>query len=212
MRKPSPPPAATRDRMLAKIDHSIDDLSRRLNQLYDRSLQLAVRTRKSFRPQSGTEADRYDALRRGLDAGRAATARIDAEIERLERQRDDLYERRAELDGRRAAPISFKDEKCWRLMQQLDRIRAEWQQHVERAERRSHGSSNRALERTLARLTRDATRLSQELDQLESEKRTSRKSIAGAGTSARRKLSLTRRPAKKSRGRSTAPPGGKRRQ
>jgi hypothetical protein len=177
MKKRSERSTRVRDRTLKKIDRSIDDLSERLNQLYDRSLKLAVKTRKSFRPESNNEADRYDALRRGIEAGRAATADIDAEIARLERQRDDLYDRRAELDGRSVAPVSLKEAKRLHITHRLDEIRNQWLQHLERWDRGPDTPLDPALQPILKRFKLEVASLTRELDQLDAHVATVRKPI-----------------------------------
>ena len=87
------------NRQIRAIERRIRELTARLSRLYDESLELAISTRKAIRPKSETDADKYEALREGVAAGRAATASLDTEIEQLEHQRDALYERLAELEG-----------------------------------------------------------------------------------------------------------------
>jgi len=157
------------NRQIRAIERRIRELTARLSRLYDESLELAISTRKAIRPKSETDADKYEALREGVAAGRAATASLDTEIEQLEHQRDALYERLAELEGRSAEPTSLRDFMRDRLTERLEKVVDQWRQCVLSWEEHSSEQPSPAVRRILDRLNREATDLRDQIERLDRE-------------------------------------------
>ena len=149
------------------IDRAITELTERLTHLYDHSLELAKRARTAVRPRGETDADKEQALVEGLEAARVATVGIDAEIDRLERQRDLLHDRLADLDGRNSGPVSLVDALRVRALDRLEKAERRWHQAMERLESDPSDEEKATLARIRGRLEREIQQIKDELNWLD---------------------------------------------
>jgi hypothetical protein len=155
------------------IDRAINELTERLSHLYDHSLELARRARAAVRPRGEADADREQAVVEGLEAARIATADIDTEIDRLERQRDLLQDRLADLDGRRSGPANLVDVLRVRALDRLENAERRWHQCLERLESDPADQEKATLTQIRGRLEREIQQITDELNLLD--KRESRR-------------------------------------
>ena len=153
------------------IDRAINELTERLSHLYDHSLELAKRARTAVRPRGEADVDKERALVEGLEAARVATAEIDTEIARLERQRDLLHDRLADLDGRSSAPVSLVDVLRVRALDRLEKAERRWHQCMERLESDPADQEKATLTQIRGRLEREIQQIKDELNRLDKTER-----------------------------------------
>lgn len=153
------------------IDRAINELTERLSHLYDHSLELAKRARTTVRPRGEAAADTEQALVEGLAAARVATAEIDTEIARLERQRDLLHDRLADLDGRSSGPVSLVDVLRVRALDRLEKAERRWHQCMERLESDPADQEKATLTQIRGRLEREIQQIKDELNRLDKTER-----------------------------------------
>ena len=153
------------------IDRAINELTERLSHLYDHSLELAKRARTAVRPRGEADVDKERALVEGLEAARVATAEIDTEIARLERQRDLLHDRLADLDGRSSAPVSLVDVLRVRALDRLEKAERRWHQCMERLESDPADQEKATLTQIRGRLEREIQQIKDELTRLDKTER-----------------------------------------
>jgi chromosome segregation ATPase len=167
--KPDEPPPAPQS--IEGIDRAINELTERLSHLYGQSLELAKRARTAVRPRGDADADKEQALVEGLEAARIATADIDTEIDRLERQRDLLHDRLADLDGRRSGPVSLVDVLRVRALDRLEKAERRWHQCMERLESDPADQEKATLTQIRGRLEREIQQITDELNLLDRSER-----------------------------------------
>jgi hypothetical protein len=153
------------------IDRAINELTERLSHLYDHSLELAKRARTTVRPRGEAAADKAQALVEGLEAARVATAEIDTEIARHERQRDLLHDRLADLDGRSSGPVSLVDVLRVRELDRLEKAERRWYQGMKRLESDPADQEKATLTQIRGRLEREIQQIKDELDRLDQTER-----------------------------------------
>ena len=153
------------------IDRAINELTERLSHLYDHSLELAKRARTAVRPRGEADVDKERALVEGLEAARVATAEIDTEIARLERQRDLLHDRLADLDGRSSRPVSLVDVLRVRALDRLEKAERRWHQCMERLESDPADQEKATLTQIRGRLEREIQQIKDELNRLDKTER-----------------------------------------
>jgi chromosome segregation ATPase len=166
-----PDEPTSRPESIEATDRAINELTERLSHLYEQSLQLAKRARTAVRPRGEADADKEQALVEGLEAARVATAEIDAEIDRLEKERDLLQDHRADLDGRNSGPVSLVDILRVRGLDRLERTERRWHQCMERLESDSDDEERATLTQIRGRLEREIQRIKDELNLLDQSER-----------------------------------------